>query len=209
MSVPTVPGHTLTPMAPPAALDVRNVKASAQFHLREFLRVRDQLQQGDDTARYELESRLRNQVGMLLGDLSTLQAEVRALAKAAEKRRWRRFFLGGAIAAFIPAVRSIFRRNSDEESQLSSNDTEYAFRKSKGLLSGIKKAMLGGGILAKVAVFVFAILYVFQNEVTIRVAKTLNKRLKKLTERMGSGDPNVDESDLRAFDGWRWRVLLW
>ncbi|KHN99353.1 uncharacterized protein MAM_03051 [Metarhizium album ARSEF 1941] len=211
-SIPTVPGHTLTPMVPPAALDVRNIKASAQFHLGEFLRVRGQLQQqqqGGGAARFELESRLRSRAGMALGDLSTLQAEVRALAKAAEGHRWRRFLVGGAIAAFIPAVRKIFRRNSDEESQLSSNDTEYAFRKSKGLLSGIKRAILGGGVLAKVAFFVFAILYVFQNEVTIRVARTLNKRLRMLAERLEAGDPDMNEGDLRVFDGWRWRVLLW
>jgi hypothetical protein len=112
-------------------------------------------------------------------------------------------------AAFIPAVRRIFRRNSDEESQLSSNDTEYAFRRSKGLLSGIKNAILGGGMLAKVALFVFAVLYVFQNEVTIRVAKTLNRRLRKLMERVEMGDPDISESDLKVFEGWRWRVLLW
>ncbi|KID76511.1 uncharacterized protein G6M90_00g073820 [Metarhizium brunneum] len=209
MDIPTVPGHTLTPMAPPVPLDIRNVKASARFHLREFLRVRSQLQEGGGAARFELESRLRSQVGLALGDLSTLQAEVRALAKAAENHRWRRFLVGGAIAAFIPAVRKIFRRNSDEDSRLSSNDTEYAFRKSKGLLSGMKRAILGGGMLAKVAFFVFAILYVFQNEVTIRVAKTLNKRLRELTERVEGGDPDFNESDLRTFDGWRWRVLLW
>ncbi|KAG8427958.1 hypothetical protein J3459_006140 [Metarhizium acridum] len=204
--IPDHPGST-TPA--PVPLDICNVKASARFHLREFLRARSQLQQGGGAARFELESRLRSQVGMALGDLSTLQAEVRALAQAAENHRWRRFLLGGAIAAFIPAVRKIFRRNSDEESRLSSNDTEYAFRKSKGLLSGMKSAILGGGMLAKVAFFVFAILYVFQNEVTIRVAKTLNKRLRKLTERIEGGDADLDESDLRMFDGWRWRVLLW
>lgn len=97
MDIPTVPGHTLTPMAPPVPLDIRNVKASARFHLREFLRVRSQLQEGGGAARFELESRLRSQVGLALGDLSTLQAEMRALAKAAENHRWRRFLVGGAM----------------------------------------------------------------------------------------------------------------
>lgn len=75
-------------------MDVRNVKASAQFHLREFLSVRGKMQQGGS---FELESRIRNQAGLLLGDLSTLQAEVRALAKAAESSRWKRFLVGGAM----------------------------------------------------------------------------------------------------------------
>lgn len=211
MSIPTVPGHTLTPMAPPVAVDVRNIKASAQFHLREYLSVKRKIRQDGDgsTAVYELESRLRAQAGMVLGDLGTLQAEVRALAKSAQGSRWSRILVGGTIAAFVPAVRRIFRRGSDEESRVSSNDTEYAFRKSKGLLSGIKNAILGGGAFAKIAFFVFAILYVFQNEVTIRVARTLNKRLRKLTERVERGGDDISEADLRVFDGWRWRVMLW
>ncbi|KAG5979412.1 hypothetical protein E4U55_005188 [Claviceps digitariae] len=211
VNVPTVPGHTLTPMAPPAAVDVRNLKANAQFHLREFLGARQKLRQGGEgnNAVYELESRLRTQAGMVLGDLSTLQAEVRALAKTAQGNRWSRLFVGGTIAAFIPVVRKIFRRGSDEESHVSSNDTEYAFRRSKGLLSGMKNAILGGGAFAKIALFVFAVLYVFQNEVTIRVARTLNKRLKRLTERVERGDDDLGEADLRVLDGWRWRVILW
>jgi hypothetical protein len=83
-------------MAPPQPPDVHNVKASAQYHLREFLITRGRLQ-SDSSASRELESRLRNQAGMMLSDLSTLQAEVRSLAKAAESGRWKRFLLGGAM----------------------------------------------------------------------------------------------------------------
>ncbi|KAG5963519.1 hypothetical protein E4U58_003537 [Claviceps cyperi] len=208
---PTIPGRTLTPTALPVPLDVHNLKANTQFHLREYLGLRQKIRQGDDgsQAAYALESRLRTEAGMVLGELSTLQAEVRALAKSAQDSRWSRFFMGGAIAALIPAVRQIFRRGSDEDSHVSSNDTEYAFRRSKGLLSGIKRAILGGGAFAKIAMFVFAVFYVFQNEVTIRVARTLNKRLKGLTERVERGDEDISEADLRIFDGWRWRVVLW
>ncbi|KAG5918470.1 hypothetical protein E4U42_006841 [Claviceps africana] len=211
MDVPTVPGRTLTPVTAPAAVDVGNLKASAQFHLRELLGARQKLRQGGDAgaAAYELESRLRTEARMLLGDLSTLRAEVRALAKTAQGSRWSRLFVGGAIAAFIPAVRKIFRRGSDEESRVSSNDTEYAFRRSKRLLSGLKHGLAGRGAFAMIALFVLAVLYVFQNEVTIRVARTLNKRLKSLTERVERGDDQVGEADLRVLDGWRWRVILW
>ncbi|KAG5913814.1 hypothetical protein E4U53_004764, partial [Claviceps sorghi] len=101
--------------------------------------------------------------------------------------------------------RRIFRRGSDQESQVSSNDTEYAFRRSRRFLSGLKNALLGRGAFAKIALFVFAVLYVFQNEVTIRVARTLNKRLRSLTERVEHGDDDLSEADLRVFDGWRWR----
>lgn len=111
--------------------------------------------------------------------------------------------------AFIPAIRKIFRRGSDEESEVSTNDTEYAFRKSKGLLSRIKNSLLGSGGLASIAFFVFAVLYVFQNEVTLRVAKTLQKRIKRLRERIEDGGADVNDKDVKLLDGWRWRVLLW
>ncbi|KAG5981883.1 hypothetical protein E4U54_006489, partial [Claviceps lovelessii] len=97
-NVQTVPGHTLTPVAPPAVVDVRNLKANAQFHLREFLGVRQEIRRvgHENNAAYELESRLKTETGMILGDLSTLQAEVRALAKTAQGGRWSRLFVGGA-----------------------------------------------------------------------------------------------------------------
>jgi hypothetical protein len=37
----------------------------------------------------------------------------------------------------------------------------------------------------------------------------LNRRLRKLMERVEMGDPDISESDLKVFEGWRWRVLLW
>ncbi|POR36356.1 Putative methyltransferase-like protein C27D7.08c [Tolypocladium paradoxum] len=114
------------------------------------------------------------------GAVDIRNSEVRGLAKAAEERRWRRWLFGGAIATFIPAVRRISRRGSDQESQSSSNDTEYAFRRSRGLMSRIKHL---GGSLARIASFVFAVLYGFQNEVSLRVAKTMQKRIKKLCDR--------------------------
>ena len=112
-------------------------------------------------------------------------------------------------ASFIPLVRRIFRRGSDEDSVESSNDTEYAFKRSKGLISRIKDSVLGKGSLAGVAFFVFAVLYVFQNEVSLRVAKTVQKRIRRLAARIERGDPEVDDKDIKMLQGWRWRVLLW
>lgn len=96
---PTIPGRTLTPTALPVSVDVHNLKANAQFHLREYLGVRQKIRQGGDGSQavYTLESRLRTEAGMVLGELSTLQAEVRALAKSAQDSRWSRFFVGGAM----------------------------------------------------------------------------------------------------------------
>jgi len=74
---------------------------------------------------------------------------------------------------------------------------------------GIKDGVLGSGSFAKVAFFVFAVLYVFQNEVSLRVARTVQKRVRRLMERVERGDEDVDEKDVRMLEGWRWRVLLW
>lgn len=69
--------------------------------------------------------------------------------------------------------------------------------------------MLGKGSFARIAFLVCAVLYVFSNEVTLRVARTVQKRLRKLTARIERGDVDIDERDLRLLEGWRWRVLLW
>lgn len=63
--------------------------------------------------------------------------------------------------------------------------------------------------MAAVAFFVFAVLYVFQNEVSLRVGKTLAKRLKRLSAKLESGRDDIDENDMKLLSGWRWRVLLW
>lgn len=118
-------------------------------------------------------------------------------------------------ATFIPAVRTLFRRvvpapAANDDSRMASNDTEYAFRRAKSLISRIKASILGrGGILAGLTFFVFAALYVFQNEVALRVARTLSKRVRKLVGKVERGGYEVDEKDLGALEGWRWRVLLW
>ena len=93
---------------------------------------------------------------------------------------------------------------------MASNDTEYAFRRSKSLLSRIRASVLGrGGLLAGLTFFVFAALYVFQNEVALRVARTLSRRVRKLVGKVERGGYEVNEKDLGALEGWRWRVLLW
>jgi hypothetical protein len=109
-------------------------------------------------------------------------------------------------AAIIPAVRKVFRRSADDEA---ANDTEYAFRKSKSLIARILDSTHGKSGLASVAFFVLAVLYVFQSEVSLRVARTVSKRLKKLAAKVERGDEGVGEEDMKTLSGWRWRVLLW
>lgn len=206
------PNAQIAPTVAPSSLrELQGLKTNCQFGLREFLSLQRQRKSGEVTmSSYELDVRLRDTTYTLLSDLKVLQGEVRGIAKEAENHRWRRWIIGGAIATFIPIIRRFFKRNNDEESQTSANDTEYAFRRSKGLLEHIKDSVLGGtGYLAKLSFFVFAVLYVFSNEVSIRVARTVNKRLKKLCARIEAGDTDIEEKDMKVLEGWRWRVLLW
>ncbi|KAK7222088.1 hypothetical protein V2G26_010091 [Clonostachys chloroleuca] len=191
--------------------DVPSLKSRCQFQLQEYLSLQRKRQRAENSSKValDLESRIRSQQGMVLNDLVALQAEVKAMVKSAENHRWRKWLLGGAIASFIPLVRRIFRRGDDEASLAASNDTEYAFNKSKGLLDYIKEGVLGNGSFAKIAFFVFAVLYVFQNEVSLRVARTMHKRIKRLVARVEMGDTELDERDIKILDGWRWRILLW
>lgn len=111
----------------------------------------------------------------------------------------------------MPVVRRLFRRSPDD--RVASNDTEYAFRKSKTLIGRILESARGRGgsksALASVAFFVLAVLYVFQSEVSLRVARTVAKRLKRLVTKVEVGVEDVEETDLKVLCGWRWRVLLW
>ncbi|WZH47954.1 Sodium glutamate symporter [Fusarium acuminatum] len=206
------PPQQMVPAVVPADLrELQALRTNCQFNLREYMSLQRQRRGGDSAvSAYELETRVRHQTMMVLNDLRILQGEVRSIAKEAENHRWRRWIIGGAIATFIPFIRRFWRRSDDDEdSHLAANDTEYAFKKSKGLLDHIKNGVLGKGRFAKLAFIVFAVLFVFSNEVSIRVARTVQKRLRKLTARIEHGDPDIDDKDMKLLEGWRWRVLLW
>ncbi|KAK3292141.1 uncharacterized protein B0H64DRAFT_405780 [Chaetomium fimeti] len=157
----------------------------------------------------EVEGRRRMQTGLVLMGLRGLQARVEAVVGKAEGERWRRFAVGGVVASFLPLVKRLFRRRrGNEDADESSNRTEYAFKKSKSLVSRILAATHRPG-LGTIAFFVFAVLYVFQNEVSLRVAKTVSKRLNRLMAKVEHGHEELSEDDVKMLKGWRWRVLLW
>jgi len=190
---------------------LRDTKARTAFALREYMHLQRRRHQKDEVG---IEERLRIQASTVLGDLKRLSQEVADVAKEAEGHRWRKFLVGGAIASFIPIVRALFRRPSNDSNESSSNDTEYAFKKSKSLIRRILDNATERPGIATVAFFVFAVLYVFQNEVTLRVARTVSKRIKDLSdkvERCGShnNQQQIEEEDLKMLEGWRWRVLMW
>lgn len=105
-SVPR-PGPVIASSAPPAPVnttfapppqDVRNLRVSVQYNLREYLSLRDKLRQSNGSAtNLELDGRFRYQAGATMGDLRSLQSELRGMVKAAENHRWRRWVVGGGL----------------------------------------------------------------------------------------------------------------
>ncbi|KAI8295789.1 hypothetical protein K4K56_010508 [Colletotrichum sp. SAR 10_98] len=191
--------------------DIRSLKTSTQFAMREYLSLMRK-RRPDGSSTMELEDQIRAQGRILVGDLKMLRKEVGVLIKEGENHRWRNWLIGGAVATFIPAVKRVFRRPSSSEGRSSiqaSNNTEYAFSKSKAMLARIKDSVLGRNSFASIAFFVFAVLYIFSNEVSLMVAKTVSKRLKRLGAKIERGDVEVVDSDMKLLEGWRWRVLMW
>ncbi|KAK6953822.1 hypothetical protein Daesc_003784 [Daldinia eschscholtzii] len=182
--------------------DLQSIRTASEFSLAEYISQYKRRRYDDPAS----ERRLKAQQSIVLSDLQLLRSEVSDLAKAAEAHRWRRWLLGGLVASFIPAIRRVFRRSSKDKE---SNDTEHAFKRSKGLIARILDSVHGKGKFASVAFFVMAILYVFQSEVSMRVARTVSKRLKRLINKIEKGDQSLGEDDMKLLKGWRWRVLLW
>ncbi|KAK3934840.1 hypothetical protein QBC46DRAFT_398840 [Diplogelasinospora grovesii] len=204
MSTTSLPVSTTTTNS--GKRDLQDSKSTTEFALREYMSMQRRRYKTDEVG---IEERLRIQASTVLGDLRALRKDVSELVKDAESHRWRRFIFGGAIATFIPAIKAIFRKPRGEKNDDgSSNNTEYAFRKSKNLIARIMGYTRRPG-LATVAFFVFAVLYVFQNEVTLRVARTVHKRLKRLSAKVEEGREEIDEKDLEMLRGWRWRILMW
>ncbi|KAI1443736.1 hypothetical protein F5Y02DRAFT_198933 [Annulohypoxylon stygium] len=204
VSVPKPPDARLErPVSTPfAGTDIRSIKTACEFSLSQYLTLQKRRRYDDPASG----RRLFEQQGIAMSDLQALRSEVSDLVKTTESHRWRRWILGGLAASFIPAVRRIFRRSSKDNE---SNDTEYAFKRSKTLIGRILESVRGKSKLASVAFFVLAILYVFESEVSLRVARTMSKRLKRLMAKVERGDQSLGEDDLKVLKGWRWRVLLW
>lgn len=207
--------------------DMRSARASVELGLSRLIELqyqqRQHLQYGPGAANVPnstaavVQDQLRLQTGSVMRDLRYVRRALYAKAKAAENHRFRRWLVGGILATFIPLVRRLFRRrggdstaNNNTSTQIfTANDTEYAFVRSRSLVDRMLSSVTRRGGLASIAFFVFAVLYIFSNEVSLRVARTVGRRLKKLSQKIERGDEPLNESDLKQLSGWRWRVLLW
>ncbi|KAJ4385044.1 hypothetical protein N0V85_008303, partial [Neurospora sp. IMI 360204] len=122
-----------------------------------------------------IEEKLRHQASTAIDELIELRGRVAEIVRRGEKARWRRYLWSGAFAIFIPLVKSFFRPSTVDKGaharDHARNRTEYAFRKSKTLLNRILSQARRPG-LASLSFLVFAVLYVFTNEVSLRAART-------------------------------------
>lgn len=203
--------------------DIRSARASVEESLGRIMELqrqqRQHLQYGPGAAKVlnstaaAVQEQLRQQVALAMRDLRYVRRAIHDMAKAAENHRFRRWIVGGILATFIPLVRRLFRRHTNGSnanlSNNTANDTEYAFVRSRSLVDRMLSSVTRRGGLASVAFFVFAVLYIFSNEVSLRVARTISRRLKRLSTKLERGDELLDEADLKQLSGWRWRVLLW
>lgn len=175
-----------------------------------------------NTTAAAVQAELRAQTGIALAQVRDVRLSLLAISKAAENHRFRRWLVGGLLASFVPLVRRLWRRDYRRDYRVTSSSktssyqlsrvsaTEYAFQRSRAVVDRMLHMLKGGaGRLASVAFFVFAVLYVFTNEVTLRVARTVARRLKRLSVKLERGAEPLDEDDLKLLKGWRWRVLLW
>ncbi|ROT41940.1 hypothetical protein SODALDRAFT_326123 [Sodiomyces alkalinus F11] len=217
---PPGPGYAPMPMVPqgPQGLSapvdteppgIRAARGRAQMALQEYLSLQKKRKRAEGGAKAsELDQQIRVTAARVTQDLSAVRKEVRNMIKEAETHRWRKWLIGGLVASVIPVVKRLFRRSPEEKEQDKSvTDMEHAFSRSREILSRIKDTVLGRSGFASMAFFVFAVLYVFSNEVSLMVAKTVNKRVKSVSNKLYDGQ-EIDEKDIKLLDGWRWRILL-
>ncbi|KAK4221961.1 hypothetical protein QBC38DRAFT_376131, partial [Podospora fimiseda] len=200
---------------------LKDVKLRAEKSLKEYISLQRQrrlvMSRGSKRDVMEVDDKLRMQAATTVNDLRRLKWEVAFIVEDGEKHRWRRWLMGGAFAAFIPLVKKLFYNEKKEKlaatkaakkDQVFKSLTEYAFVRSKALVKKILD-LTGRPSIYSVAFFVFAVLYIFTNEVTLRAAKSVNKRVKKLLNRVEYGEGDLKEDDMELLHGWKWRILEW
>jgi hypothetical protein len=78
-------------------LDVEDVKSNCQRNLKHLMYLQNQRRTFEYGSQVDLEWQIRSQTGILIGEVRTLQNEVRRLVKNAKNHRWRRWLFGGFL----------------------------------------------------------------------------------------------------------------
>lgn len=90
------PATALNPLTT-TTQDLRSLKTSTQFALREYLSLQRKRDRLEGATSLELEDQIRAQGRVVLGDLKTLRKEVGVVIKEGENHRWRNWLIGGAV----------------------------------------------------------------------------------------------------------------
>lgn len=76
-------------------LDMGDVKSNCQRNLKHLMYLQNQRHTFNYASQVDLEWQIRSQTGILIGEVRTLQNEVRRLVKNSKNHRWRRWLIGG------------------------------------------------------------------------------------------------------------------
>ncbi|KAL5594334.1 hypothetical protein BROUX41_001274 [Berkeleyomyces rouxiae] len=213
--------------------DISELRRSCRDSLHEYVTLVAEASKSD-AYRYDgaVLQRMVNKQGEAIAVLAALRQHLTDVMRSSEKCRFRTW-VSGLVAwvprisclvlslclqvalttpsgSIVPIIKSVFRRIAKHYPRLdAANDTEYAFKRSRTLTDYLKASVAGRKRLAGVSMFLFAVLYVFQNEILLRVSRTMYKRVRRLHDKMVRGQHMVTQEDLTVMDGWRWRVISW
>lgn len=223
----------LPELTPFVDYNIRVIKESCKCSILEYMKLQTTLVQRaradtkvDDSNLKEspsLEEKLRAQSFIALEELSTLHKEVQLLSKSLAASRFHTWIISGGVTAAVSLLTAYLKvshvarlqkenaaallsdssTSIDGSASVNSNAISHLFTIPTFLTTPTSRN------LALVTVYTLAFLYTAQNEVSIRVARVVSRRLKRLMTKIERGEEIVTDEDLNSLQGWRWRVLFW
>lgn len=64
-------------------------------------------------------------------------------------------------------------------------------------------------MVVRAVLYFLAVMYVVQNELSIKAARTVQGDLERLRAKVDEGRDVITEEDIETLRGWNWRVLFW
>lgn len=95
----SMPGPPLTPMLASPEPDLRTARSTSHEALGQLVELVRRRQGAPPASTFgaDIDSKIRAQAAIVLGDLRMLRGELRVDAKGREGNRWRRWIVGGAV----------------------------------------------------------------------------------------------------------------
>ncbi|KAH7136391.1 hypothetical protein EDB81DRAFT_802066 [Dactylonectria macrodidyma] len=153
--------------------------------------------------------RIKQQSEIVLENLRPLEKEVANIGKEAEANRLRNWGVGGGIASFSSWV-APWVANALFPADAVSQWTEHALDRSSHLLiRNLERARSRCKSATTFALVAFAVCFVLQNELVIRVSRSISFRLSSLYTGVESREQRAVDANSDELDGWRWKLLQW